>query len=67
MTRGGQRNSDCSARAPALAATASAIAKSVKALKAKGKALVGFECARGPDRDKANAALKAGAFAVGNW
>ena len=36
-------------------------------LKAKGKALVGFECARGPDRDKANAALKAGAFAVGNW
>ena len=48
-------------------ATESAIAKSVKALKAKGKTVVGFEYARGPDRDKANAALKAGAFAVGNW
>ena len=48
-------------------ATVSAIAKSVKALKAMGKAVVGFEYARGPDRDKANAALKAGAFAVGNW
>ena len=48
-------------------ATPSAIAKSVKALKAKGVDIVGFEYARGPDRERANAALAAGAFAVGNW
>lgn len=48
-------------------ATPSAIVSSVKALRAKGKAVVGFEYSRGADRAKAQVALSAGAFAVGNW
>ena len=47
--------------------TAADIAKSVRRLAARGKTVVGFEYARQPDRAKAQAALDAGAHAVGNW
>ena len=47
--------------------SAADIAKSVKGLVAKGRQVVGFEYARQPDRAKAQAALDAGAHAVGNW
>jgi len=43
------------------------IKKQISAIKAKGKAAVGFEYARSPDRAKAQAALDAGAIGVGNW
>ncbi len=43
------------------------IAKSVKALKAKGYEVCGFEYLRGPDRTRAMVALDAGAFSCGNW
>lgn len=47
--------------------SASDIKKQIAAIKAKGKAAVGFEYARSPDRVKAQAALDAGAVGVGNW
>ena len=47
--------------------SASDIKEQVAAIKAKGKAAVGFEYARSPDRAKAQAALDAGAVGVGNW
>lgn len=47
--------------------SASDIKKQVAAIRAKGKAAVGFEYARSPDRAKAQAALDAGAVGVGNW
>ncbi len=43
------------------------IAKSVKALRAKGYEVCGFEYSRGPDKSKAQEALDAGAFGCGNW
>ena len=43
------------------------IAKSVKALKAKGYEVCGFEYSRGPDKSRSQAALDAGAFSCGNW
>ena len=43
------------------------IAKSVKALRAKGYEVCGFEYSRGPDKSKAQAALDSGAFGCGNW
>jgi len=43
------------------------ISASVKALRAKGYSVCGFEYSRGPDRAKAQAALDAGAFGCGNW
>lgn len=49
------------------AATPAKIKSSVTALRATGKAVVGFEYERHADRDKAQAALDAGAFGVGNW
>ena len=36
-------------------------------LRAMGKQVVGFEYERHPDRARAQAALDAGAFGVGNW
>ncbi len=47
--------------------TRAQIAASVKALRAKGYSVCGFEYSRGPDRAKAQAALDAGAFGCGNW
>lgn len=45
-----------------------AIASFVQRCKAAtGKPVNMFEMERGPDRDRSQAALKAGAFAVGNW
>ena len=43
------------------------IKKQIAAIRAKGKEAVGFEYERKPDRAKAQAALDAGAHAVGNW
>ncbi len=43
------------------------IAASVSRLRRRGYAVCGFEYARHADRAKAQAALDAGAFAVGNW
>lgn len=43
------------------------VSKSVRALVAKGYAVCGFEYARNPSREKAMAALDAGAFGCGNW
>ena len=48
-------------------ATTSAVSSSVKKVLAMGKPCVGFEYARHAKRDVAEAALKAGAFSVGNW
>lgn len=47
--------------------TTSDIKSSVKALRAKGYEVNGFEYSRGPDASKAKAAIEAGAFGVGNW
>lgn len=44
-----------------------AIAAQVAAIRRLGKAAVGFEYARGPDRRLAQAALDAGAIGCGNW
>ena len=49
------------------AATVPAIEKQIAAIRAKGKAAVGFEYARSPDRRLAQAALDAGAVGCGNW
>ena len=43
------------------------IKKQIAAIKAKGKDAVGFEYSRNPDKARAQAALDAGAHAVGNW
>ena len=43
------------------------VANSVRKLKATGKAVVGFEYARSPNRVLAQAALDAGAIGCGNW
>lgn len=48
-------------------ATPKAITASVQKLIAMGKAVVGFEYSRTEDREKAQAALNAGAFGCGNW
>jgi hypothetical protein len=48
-------------------ATTNTIYNSVKRLRALGREVIGFEYARQPNRDLANAALRAGAFGVGNW
>lgn len=47
--------------------TEAQIRKSVEAFRAKGYDVCGFEYARGPDKGRAQAALAAGAFSVGNW
>lgn len=47
--------------------TAADIARSVTALRARGFEVCGFEYSRNPNRDKAKAALNAGAFGCGNW
>lgn len=47
--------------------TTAQIKSSVKALRAKGYAVCGFEYSRNPDKARSQAALDAGAFAVGNW
>ncbi len=47
--------------------TTAQIKSSVKALRAKGLEVVGFEYDRNPNRLKANASLDAGAFSCGNW
>lgn len=49
------------------AATKSAITASIKKIRSMGKEAVGFEYARQADRKKAQWALDAGAFGVGNW
>lgn len=49
------------------AATKSAIKVQIAAINAKGKAAVGFEYERSPNRQKAQWALDAGAVGVGNW
>lgn len=51
----------------ATSCSAADIRKQIAAIKAKGKDAVGFEYSRGPDRPRAQAALDAGAHAVGNW
>lgn len=48
-------------------ATPARIKESVNRLRAMGKQVVGFEYERHPDRARAQAALDAGAFGVGNW
>lgn len=48
-------------------ATPAAVRAQIAAIRAKGKAAVGFEYARGPARELADAALDAGADGVGNW
>lgn len=48
-------------------ATDSAIRAQIAAIQANGKAAVGFEYSRSPDRHKAEVALNAGAIGVGNW
>lgn len=48
-------------------ATESAIKGQIAAIKAKGKAAVGFEYARNADRQRAQWALDAGGVGVGNW
>ncbi len=48
-------------------ASVSDIKKQIAAIRAKGKEAVGFEYERKPNRAKAQAALDAGAHAVGNW
>ena len=48
-------------------ANEAAVARSIDRIKAAGKAAIGFEYARHPNRDLANAAFRAGAFSVGNW
>lgn len=47
--------------------TASEIRNQIFKIKAAGKLAVGFEYSRNPAREKAQAALDAGAFGVGNW
>lgn len=47
--------------------TASQVKAQILAIKGMGKRAVGFEYARGPARDLAQAALDAGAEGVGNW
>ena len=47
--------------------SAAQIAQDVAAAKGAGKPVCLFELARNPDRALCEAALKAGAFAVGNW
>lgn len=47
--------------------TAAQVQAQIRAIKAKGKRAVGFEYARGPARDLAQAALDAGAEGCGNW
>jgi len=47
--------------------TAAQVKAQIQAIRAKGKRAVGFEYARGPARDLAQAALDAGAEGVGNW
>ena len=49
------------------AATESAIKNQIAIIKGKGKAAVGFEYERSPNRQKAQWALDAGAVGVGNW
>lgn len=49
------------------AATDSTIRAQIKAIRSLGKAAVGFEYARSPDRNKSQIALNAGAAGVGNW
>lgn len=48
-------------------ATPEKIRQSINRIRAMGKAAVGFEYERHPDRTKAQAAIDAGAFSVGNW
>lgn len=48
-------------------ATKQAIEAQVAAIRGMGKAAVGFEYARSPDRQRAQWALDAGAIGVGNW
>ena len=48
-------------------ATETAIKNQIARIQAKGKAAVGFEYSRNPDRQKATWALDAGAIGVGNW
>lgn len=48
-------------------ATPATVAASIGRIRAMGKAAVGFEYSRHPDRALAQAALDAGAFGVGNW
>lgn len=48
-------------------ATENAIKHQIAIIKGKGKAAVGFEYERTPDRQKAQWALEAGAVGVGNW
>jgi len=47
--------------------SAADVEASVRSLRARGLEVCGFEYSRGPDRAKAEAALAAGAFGVGNW
>lgn len=47
--------------------TPSQIRNQIATIQAKGKQAVGFEYQRNPNRDKAMAALDAGAVGVGNW
>lgn len=47
--------------------TAKQIASQIATIQKKGKDAWGFEYARSPDREKAQAALDAGAIGVGNW
>jgi hypothetical protein len=49
------------------AATASAIQHQIAVIRQLGKDAVGFEYARQANRDKAQAALNAGAIGCGNW
>lgn len=49
------------------AANAKTVAAQIAAIRSMGKAAVGFEYARQPARDLAQAALDAGAGGVGNW
>lgn len=48
-------------------ATPARIRESVNRIRAMGKQVVGFEYERHPSRERAEAALQAGAFGVGNW
>ena len=47
--------------------SAAQVMASVRALVAHGYYVCGFEYSRAPNRDKAQAALSAGAFSCGNW
>jgi len=48
-------------------ATPARIRESVNRIRSMGKQAIGFEYDRHPNRERAEAALQAGAFSVGNW